>query len=144
MITMKDKLTITTKGISDFKDGELEEILDAIREAAPELEVTLEDPQRMEKGRYGVVWGEILQLFFSASFGYAFNHAVNAAVKKAREGWEQRQAHMARPRPRIVSIHGPDGRIIKSVRVDEDEGEHFDIGRLEAPAETTSNDAPEG
>lgn len=37
--------------ISDFRDGELEEIVQAIRDAAPDLEVTLEDPQRTEKGR---------------------------------------------------------------------------------------------
>ncbi len=142
MPVMGESVTITTKGISDFKDGELEEIVQAMREAAPDLEVTLEDPQRMEKGRYGVIWGEILQLFFSAGFGYAFNSAVNAAVKKAREGWEEKQQGKPRPRPRIVSIHGPDGRIIKNVRVDEDESKNFDIGRLEEPdVEESDNEA---
>ncbi len=68
----------------------------------------------MKEGRYGVVRGEILQLFGSASFGCAFNNAVNAAVKKAGEGWERRQQDKPNPRPRIVSIHGPDGRIIRS------------------------------
>jgi hypothetical protein len=139
MLPVAEQLTISTKGISDFKDGELEEIVQSIIEAAPDLQVSLEDPQRMEKGRYGVVWGEILQLFFSASFGYAFNHAVNAAVKKAREGWERRQQDKPNPRPRIVSIHGPDGRIIKSVRVDQDEGKDFDIGRLEEPDDEESD-----
>lgn len=95
----------------------------------------------MEEGRYGVVWGEILQLFFSAAFGYVFNSAVNAAVKKAREGWEEKQQDKPRPRPRIVSIHGPDGRIIKNVRVDEDEGKDFDIGRIEKPEEDSGDEA---
>lgn len=141
ILLMTEQLKITTKGISDFKDGELEQIVESIRDAAPDLDVTLEDPQRMEKGRYGVVWGEILQLFFSASFGYAFNSAVNVAVKKARDGWEQRQQGKPNPRPRIVSIHGPDGRIIKNVRVDGYEGRDFDIGRLERPDDESDGGA---
>lgn len=114
---MADKAIITTKGLTDY-DGELDGIADAIRAADSTVEVEVVDPKRMEPGRYGVVWGEILHVTLPMLEGYAAGKIIDAVIAQARKGSAAKQAGKPRPRPRFVVIFGPDGKEMKRISVD--------------------------
>jgi hypothetical protein len=114
---MSETILLKVKGLTDYQD-DLDEIVAAALVALPDAEVEVEDPQRMQKGRYGVVLGEILNVFVSFAGGYAFGKVADAIVRKAAEGWKRHDAEQAFPRPRFVNFYGPHGEVLKEVRID--------------------------
>lgn len=112
---MADPITVAPKGLTDY-EGELDVIADAIRRAQPDAVVEVEDPKRMEKGRYGVVWGEVLSIGIPA--GYVFGKVADAVVGAVIAGWKKKRSEGPANRPRIIHLYGPDGKILREVRVE--------------------------
>ncbi|HEX4730524.1 MAG TPA: hypothetical protein VH299_04610 [Solirubrobacterales bacterium] len=110
-----DAITVKPKGLTDYQ-GELDDIADAIRQAAPDAVVEVEDPQKMERGKYGVVWGEILSVGIPA--GYVFGKIADAIVGAVVAGWKRKHAEGSGNRPRFVNIYGPNDEVLRKVRVD--------------------------
>jgi hypothetical protein len=111
-----DSITVKPKGLTDF-EGEFDDIAEAIRTAAPDAVVDVEDPQKMERGRYGVVFGEILTVTIPA--GYVFGRIADAVVRAVVGGWKRKRAEgTGGHRPRFVNIYGPNEEILRRVRID--------------------------
>ncbi len=139
---MAETIVLKVKGLTDYKD-DLDEIVAAVREALPDADVAVEDPQRMQKGRYGVVFGEILNVSFSFAGGYAFGKVADAITKKAIEGWKRHQAEKAFPRPRFINFYGPDGEVLKEVKINKEtiaDEDAFLVGDREGQQSTEDND----
>jgi hypothetical protein len=116
---MAETIVLKVKGLADYKN-DLDEIVAAAREALPDADVEVEDPQRMQKGRYGVVFGEILSVSLSFGGGYVFGKVADAITKTAVEGWKKHQAGNAVPRPRFINFYGPDDEVLKEVKVNKE------------------------
>lgn len=106
--------------MSHYAD-ELEGIAEAIREVAPDLTVEVEDPKLIPPGKYGVIYAEVLNVTLPVLGGYVFGKIADAVISKAQAGWDRKQKHNARPRPRYVNILGPDGEVLRKVRIPPEE-----------------------
>ena len=102
--------------VVDFAD-ELDGIIAAAHEAAPEVEVVVEAPTPMDAGRRGVIGRSILEVVFSAAGGYVFGKVADAVIAQARAGWRQRHKPNTSPRPHYVKLLGPDGEVLREVKV---------------------------
>jgi hypothetical protein len=115
---MAETITLKTRGKSHFKN-DFEEIVEAIRTAAPEATIEVEEPWTVAPGRYGVIFGEVLIVGLPWVGGYLAGKVADAVIAKAVEGWKKMRGDKPRARPRIVTLYGPDGEELKSVRIDE-------------------------
>jgi hypothetical protein len=108
----------------DFTDGALEELRDSIAHDSPEIDATVS--LREEHG-YGTTFGEVLRIYVEATeitsgtLG-TFGPFV-LAIRWAQRRWRKDREDHQRPRPRFVSLYGPDGTILKSVKIDLPSGE---------------------
>ncbi|HEV7943762.1 MAG TPA: hypothetical protein VGP17_13295 [Solirubrobacteraceae bacterium] len=113
---MSETVLLSPRGRGDFRE-DLDDIAAAAREAAPDVEVTVEEPTSMEAGKRGVVWGEVLNVTLSFTGGYLFGKVMDAIVDKASDGWRTHNKPKPRPRPRFVNFYGPDGEVLRQVEV---------------------------
>jgi hypothetical protein len=119
----------------DFSESDLNELAGRLK-AQHEAEVEI--VPRPERG-YGVTFHEVMNIWVNVT-GIAGGTATGVAIlrsvaKWARERWHKdRDEHPgSRPRPRSVTLYGPDGRAIKTIEIDEPSGE---------PIEREPNDLP--
>jgi hypothetical protein len=118
-------VTLSVKGILDFQD-EMEGIVEVAQETAPDAQIIVEDPKRMEKGRYGVIWGEVLNVTLQYFAPYLGAKIADAIIQRVHDGWVERKADNANPRPRFVNVYGPNGEVIRRVAIRAPDGEPTD------------------
>ena len=110
---------IRPRWVGDFAD-DLDSIVAAAHEAASGIEITLDLPTPTEPGRYAVTGQSILEVVLPAAGGYAFSKIADAVIAKARSTWKARHEPNTWPRTHIVKILGPDGEILREVKVSDD------------------------
>jgi hypothetical protein len=137
VVVADDAITVRPKGLTDY-DGELEDIAEAIRDAEPGAAVEVEDPQKMERGKYGVVFGEILNVGIPA--GYVFGKIADAIVKAVVAGWKRKHEEGSGHRPRFVNIYGPHEEVLRKVRVDKSTMLDEDGGLRDLPLDPEEED----
>jgi len=112
-------VTIKPFAVGDFAD-DLDAIVAEARLAAPEIEVVVELPSPTEPGRRAVIGRSILEVMLPATSGYAFSKLTDAVIAKARSTWKARHKPNVWPRTHIVKILGPDGEVLREVKVSDD------------------------
>jgi hypothetical protein len=110
----------------DFEEQELDALVQAILERDPDLEVRLE--QREQRG-YAVTWWEVVNFLLTETAGHVIDAVLAAAIvwgrdrlKKARDRDPDRK-----PRPIWHIIYGPDGEVLKSVKVTDPDEDPEDV-----------------
>ena len=104
---MADTITLKTRGRTHFQD-DFEEIVAVIEAAAPDAIIEVEEPWTVPPGRYGVIFGEVLNVALPWVGGYVAGKVVDAVIAKAVEGWKKMRGDKPRARPRIVNLYGPE------------------------------------
>jgi len=110
----------------DLSRDELEELATEIREEFPELEVEVFVG---EEHGYGVTLSEVLRIYMEIGEVAGATAAIGApfwaTVRWAKKRWHRdREANPDElPRPRFVTVYGPDGETLKSVKIDAPDGE---------------------
>lgn len=100
----------------DFTDEELDELIAAIQNDAPDRRV--EVAVREEVG-YGVTLIEVLHVFVEHKEEISLTAgAVGAVIRWMKRRWERDKG-----RQRTVLIWGPRGEPLKSVKIDDPDGE---------------------
>jgi hypothetical protein len=113
----------------DFDRGELEELAASLSTAHADLAV--EVSIREEPG-FGVTLAEVVRIYIdvgdAATATAALGAVLHTAVEWARARWKRdNETHSDRtPRPRYVSLLGPDGQELRCVRVDSPAGDPQD------------------
>jgi hypothetical protein len=105
----------------DF-DGELEELAEELRSKTGKTTVVARRPEH----GYGVSLHEVLHIWvvWNNLGGPAATALLLAVTGWAVRRWKQDQAkHPDRPRPRSVIIWGSNGRPLKSITVDKQDGD---------------------
>jgi len=113
------EILIRPKWFGDFAD-DLDSIVAAAREADPTASITVELPKPSEPGRYAVVGKSVLEVVVPIAGGYAFNKVADAVIARARAAWKARHQPNVWPRTHIVRILGPDGEVLREVKVSDD------------------------
>jgi hypothetical protein len=108
----------------DLTSGELEELADLLRDESPELRVEISRPSERA---YGVTFWEVLNIWADAAeAGGGTGLAIAAfwrAAKWAQGRWQRdREQSTQTPRPRSVTLFGPNGEALKSVLIEGPEG----------------------
>jgi hypothetical protein len=98
----------------DLRDEKLAPLITALRDLDSSYEVRL--GYNDQRG-YGVTWWEVLHIWipWTAIGGAAAKKIVELAIDWAHHRMKGDEPNN---RPRSVSIYGPDGQILKQVRVD--------------------------
>ena len=110
----------------DLGRAELDELAAEIREENPDLDVEVFIG---EEHGYGTTAGEVLRMYLEIGEIAGDTAAIMApfygAVRWAKRRWgKDRDEHPeGEPRPRYVTLYGPDGTALKSVRIDLPDGE---------------------
>ncbi len=100
----------------DFTDQELEELIAAVRNDVPDLKV---DVAVREEVGYGVTLIEVLHVFVEHKEEISLTAgAVGAVIRWMKRRWERDKG-----RQRAVLIWGPRGEPLKSVKIDDPDGE---------------------
>jgi hypothetical protein len=111
---------------NDFTADELDELARSLCSADSSLDVRT--AIRPERG-YGVTLDEVLNIWVEATSGITGTVGVGViittVVKWAKERWrkdrDQHDGHT--PRARVLPFYGPDGTVMKQVRIDIPDGE---------------------
>jgi hypothetical protein len=81
-----------------------------------------------EEQGYGVTFAEVLRIYLEVGELAGDTAAIMApfwiAVRWARERWRRdKETHAGQtPRPRYVTLYGPDGTTLKSIKIDMPDG----------------------
>ena len=124
VLNERRKIELRPQNPLDLQPEELEELAAAIRLALPDYDVRI--VAREQQG-YGVTWWEVLHItvpwadLLDAAAKAAAGAILTQAIKWARSRFKKWPK-----RPKYVAIHGPDGRILKSVRLKDAESEPED------------------
>lgn len=125
MSTAQHEIVLEPGNPQDFTEEELQALAENIRDQMPGI--TPRIVVREERG-YGVTWAEVIHIYSMAkdvAANLAFWSGVLAPVVLwARARWKKdRELHPeATPRPRIVTLYGPDGTPLKQIRVAHPDG----------------------
>ncbi len=120
----------------DLGRDDLEPLAQIIRAECVDLDVKVY--VREEQG-YAVTFAEVLRLYVEAGELAGDTAALLApfwvAVRWMRRRWQDDKASHPNegPRTRYVTLYGPDGRGLKSVKIDLPEGEPEEIEHHESP-----------
>jgi hypothetical protein len=103
---------------------DVEDLAEALRGQFPDITVTIVPPAM---SGYGVTAWEVLNVFvpWSELPHDAFMAGVGIVAKEAI-AWAHRRLKKSPHRPKYVAIYGPNGEIVKAVRVDPG-GEEIDM-----------------
>ena len=110
----------------DFEDGDLEKLADELRNVAGKATVVARRPEH----GYGVSFNEVLHVWivWNQLGGPAASAVVIAVTKLAVSRWKRDRArHPDKTRPRSVTIWGPNGKPLKSITVDAEEGDEPEV-----------------
>jgi hypothetical protein len=135
-----NELVITPGNPHDFAGDELDSLAETLRGSAPSFNVRV--IAKPERG-YGVTPYEVITIIATVGgAGAAIKESIQAAraaARWARERWQRdRNEHpIERPRPRMVVLYGPDGRVLAEVLIDLPEGEP-----TETPPEDPTGSSP--
>ena len=113
----------------DLTIVQLEDLAQSIREIDPSYDVRF--AYRKQKG-YGVTWWEVLYIWLPWIGTAVGAIAVEKAVEKIIDlsiDWFRRRFNKEGKwkRPKYVAILGPDGKVLKSVRVNDEAQEPEDL-----------------
>jgi hypothetical protein len=103
----------------DFEE-DLDAITEAAREAGPDLEIVVQRVDPKDPQVRGVTGQSILEVVASSAGSYAFGKVADAIIAKARASWKARHLPNQWPRTHIVKILGPDGEVLREVKVSDD------------------------
>jgi hypothetical protein len=103
----------------DFEE-DLDAIAEAAREAGPDLEIIVQRVGPNDPRVRGVTGQSILEIVASGAGGYAFGKVADAIIAKARASWKARHLPNHWPRTHIVKIVGPNGEVLREVKVSND------------------------
>jgi hypothetical protein len=103
----------------DFED-DLDAIAEAAREADPNLEVVVQRVDPNDPHVRGVTGKSILEIVVSGAASYALGKVADAVIAEARASWKARHLPNHWPRTHIVKILGPDGEVLREVKVSDD------------------------
>lgn len=103
----------------DFTSDELKDLEREVRSQAPGVDVAL--GEKVERG-YGVTLYEVIQVVADVR-GAGGDLVLVAVVAWLRKRWRRDQAAGRRPRPRSVVLLDSDGKKLRSIDIDEPEGE---------------------
>jgi hypothetical protein len=107
----------------DLTPEKLDDLVKALEAEFPEVTVSVEIT---EQRGYGVTWWEVLHVTLPWVEGYAAGKAIDLAVSWASRRWKQEHETRERPRPISVTIYGPNGEVLKRVKVELPDGEPED------------------
>ena len=109
---------------ADFSPGDLEDLATALRGEFPDSSVVI---VAQPMTGYGVTFWEVLNIFVSwPSVPHDVLVAGVSVVAARALGMARRRLKKSPLRPKYVGIYGPDGGILKAVRV-EASGEEIDM-----------------
>jgi hypothetical protein len=103
----------------DFEE-DLDAIAEAAREAGPDLEIVVERVDPSDPHVRGVSGRAILEVVASSAGSYTFGKVADAIIAKARTSWKARHLPHHWPRTHIVKILGPNGGVLREVKVSDD------------------------
>lgn len=103
----------------DFEE-DLDAIADAAREAGRDFEITVQRVDSSDPHVRGATGRSILEVVASGAGSYAFGKVADAIIAKARSSWKARHKPNHWPRTHIVKILGPDGEVLREVKVSDD------------------------
>jgi hypothetical protein len=103
----------------DFED-DLDAIAEAAREVGADFEIVVQRADPRDAHVRAVTGQSILEVVAPMAGGYAFNKVAEAIIAKARASWKARHQPNRWPRTHIVKILGPDGAVLREVKVSDD------------------------
>ncbi len=103
----------------DFEE-DLDSIAEAAREAGPDFEIVVQRVDPNGPHIRGVTGQSILEVVASGAASYAFGKVSDAIIAKARASWKARHLPNHWPRTHIVKILGPEGEVLREVKVSDD------------------------
>ena len=113
------RITIRCRNPKDVTLDEVEVLAQAIRKLLPgqDVEVLGKDQQ---EGAYGITWFQIVDIVlpFAGAAGALAAKEVIQQITKAGIDWARsrfKSKGHPKPRPVYIPIYGPDGKIVKSV-----------------------------
>jgi hypothetical protein len=124
------RIQIVSQNALDLAPEELEDLRADIAEAG---DVDVVVVGRKLSG-YGVTWWEVVRIHLQDAEPMALK-ALVPIVLTASIKWAKRRFIKNPTRPKYVGIYGPDGRIIKSVRLDDVASEVIDMTAEDRAAE---------
>ncbi len=117
-----DQIIIEPGNPNDFRNGELEEVAHLIEAIKPgPIRIAIK-----EQRGYGVTWWEVIYIWLPPALLTAGAYVGKKAVDKIVDAladefikWAKRKFNKEgeSPRPKYISILGPDGRPLKSILV---------------------------
>ena len=107
----------------DLRADELAPLIDGLRAANASWDVRV---TALEQRGYGVTYWEVVHIWLPALADEALTALIGAVIAEAVR-WARGRFANGSKRPKYVAIHGPDGRVLKSVEVKSAEGDPVDV-----------------
>jgi hypothetical protein len=116
-MSKRERIVLRPMRASDF-EGEIDDLVDALREALPEVGAEVWDPLQRPPGSSPSDIAEILSVILPLAGSYAFDTVADIIVGRLRS---TRAHDEEAPAAREVEIYGPSGEILKRVRIPSDD-----------------------
>lgn len=111
-----DKIILRPIRADDF-EGEIDGLVEALRETVPDVGVEVWDPLRRPPGASLPAVSEILSVILPFAGGYVFDMVADLIVERLRSAVSDDEQEVPE---RVVEFYGPSGEILKRIRIPDD------------------------